>query len=127
MAHIDSGSEFDDGDKDTVSTQSKATLLLHVIHDLATCVAERGMYLDRWIHVFNATIYKKPGVLELDELRVIHLFEADFNLLAGLIVGRRTVHNAVDHHRLHPSQFGKKGGECMDAAISKVLHNVIAT
>jgi hypothetical protein len=68
-------------------------------------------------------IYKKAGVLELDELRVIHLFEADFNLLVGLIFGRRTIHNAVDHHRLHPSQFGKKGGECMDAAISKVLHN----
>jgi hypothetical protein len=126
-AHIDSGSEFDDGDKDTVSTQSKATLLLHVIHDLATCVAERGLYLARCIHAVNAMIYKKPGVLELDELRVIHLFEADFNLLVGLIFGRRTVHNAVDHQRLHPSQFGKKGGECMDAAISKVLHNMIAT
>jgi hypothetical protein len=72
-------------------------------------------------------IYKKPGVLELDELRVIHLFEADFNLLVGLIFGRRTVHNAVDHKRLHPSQYGKKGGECMDAGVSKVLHNTIAT
>jgi hypothetical protein len=126
-AHIDGSSEFDDGDKYMVSTQSKATLLLHVIHDLATCVTERGLYLGCWIHVFNAMIYKKLGVLELDELRVIHLFEADFNLLVGLIFGRRTVHNVVDHHRLHPSQFGKKGGECMDAAISKVLHNVIAT
>jgi hypothetical protein len=92
-------------------------------------VAERGLYLKRcsWILVINVMIYKKAGVLELDELWVIHLFEADFNLLVGLIFGRRTVHNAVNHQRLHPSQFGKKGGECMDAAISKVLHNVIAT
>jgi hypothetical protein len=72
-------------------------------------------------------IYKKAGALELDELRVIHLFEADFNLLVGLIFGRCTVHNAVDHQLLHPSQFGKKGGECMDAAISKTLHNILAT
>jgi hypothetical protein len=70
-------------------------------------------------------IYKKAGVLELNELRVIHLFEAD--LLVGLIFGRRTVHNAVDHQRLHPCQFGKKGGECMDTATSKTLHNDIAT
>jgi hypothetical protein len=127
-AHIDIGSEFDDAkDAESISTQSKAALLLHVIHDLSTCVAERGMYLDRWIHVVNAMRYKKPGVLELDELRAIHLFEADFNLLVGLIFGRRTVHNVVNHHHLHPSQFGKKGGECMDAAISKVLHNTIAT
>jgi hypothetical protein len=72
-------------------------------------------------------IYKKAGLMELDELRVIHLFEADFNLLVGTIFGRRTVHNAVNSQKLHPSQFGRKGGECMDAAISKILHNVIAT
>jgi hypothetical protein len=70
---------------------------------------------------------QKAGVLELDELWVIHLFEADFNLLVGLLFGRRTVHNAVISKRLHPSQFGKKGGECMDAAVTKVLHNTIAT
>jgi hypothetical protein len=64
---------------------------------------------------------------KMDELRVIHLFEADFNLLVGRIFGRRTVHNAVNHRRLHQSQYGKKGGECMDAAISKVLHTIIDT
>jgi hypothetical protein len=126
-AHIDSGAEFTEAQDDALSTSSKATLILHAIHDIAVCVAERGLYLHRWIHVTNAMIYKKPGVLELDELRVIHLFEADFNLLVGLIFGRRTVHNAVDHQKLHPCQFGKKGGECMDAAISKTLHNVIST
>jgi hypothetical protein len=31
-----------------------------------------------WIFVINAMIYKKIGALELDELRVIHLFEAAF-------------------------------------------------
>jgi hypothetical protein len=106
--HIDSGSEFDASTPDSQSVNSKATMILHAIHDVATCVAERGLYLDRWIYVVNAMIYKKAGVLELDELRVIHLFEADFNLLVGLVFGRRTVHNAVDHKKLHPSQFGKK-------------------
>jgi hypothetical protein len=126
-AHIDSGSEFTDTPDDSPSTSSKAPMILHAIHGIAVCVAERGLYLQRWIHVTNAMIYKKPGLLELDELRVIHLFEADFNLLVGLILGCRTVHNAVDHQKLHPRQFGEKGGECMDAAISKTLHNVIST
>jgi hypothetical protein len=36
----------------------------------------RGQYLLRWIQVFNIMIYKKAGILELDELHVIHLFEA---------------------------------------------------
>jgi hypothetical protein len=128
-AHCDSGSEFDDAEKYSTlpSSKIKATLILEAIHSIATSVAERGLYLQRWIYVINVMIYKKPGVLELNELRVIHLFEADFNLLVGLIFGRRTGHNAVDHKRLHPSQYGKKGGECMDAAVYKVLHNTIAT
>jgi hypothetical protein len=128
-AHCDSGGEFDDVEKDSMipSTKMLATAILEAIHNIATCVAERGLYLQRWIYVINVMIYKKAGVLELDELRVIHLFEADFNLLVGMIFGRRTVHNAVDHQRLHPSQYGKKGGECMDATVSKVLHNTIAT
>jgi hypothetical protein len=126
-AHFDSGREFQDCDDDGPSIKHKATAVLHAIHQIAAGTAQRGLYLTRWIFVVNAMIYKKAGVLELDELRVIHLFEADFNLLVGLIFGRRTVHNAVDHQLLHPSQFGKKGGECMDAAISKTLHNVLAT
>jgi hypothetical protein len=129
-AHIDSGNKFGpqtDDDADTPTVQEKATDVLHAIHAVAVSVAQRSLYLDQWIRVVNAMIYKKAGVLELDKLRVIHLFEADFNLLVTLIFGRRTVHNAVNHQKLHPSQFGKKGGECMDAAISKVLHNVIAT
>jgi hypothetical protein len=126
-AHIDSGAEFNASKPDTLSLTAKATTLLFAIHVIAVSVAEMGLYLKRWTHVTNAMIYKKAGVLELNELRVIHLFEADFNLLVGFIFGRRIVHNAVDHQRLHPCQFGKKDGECMDAAISKTLHNVIAT
>jgi hypothetical protein len=36
------------------------------------------------MQVINVMIYKKPGVIELDKLRVIHLFKADFNLLIGI-------------------------------------------
>jgi hypothetical protein len=71
-------------------------------------------------------IYKKLGVIELDKLRVIHLFEADFNLLIGVYFGRRAMHHQVDRNLIHQGQFGKPGGECQDAALSKVLHNLMA-
>jgi hypothetical protein len=127
-AHCDSGKEFQEVTDDALSIQTQVTgAVLDAIHRLSTGVAACGLYLLRWLFVVNAMIYKKPGVLELDELRVINLFEADFNLLVVLIFGRRTIHNAVDHQRLHANQFGKKGGKYMDAAISKTLHNIIAT
>jgi hypothetical protein len=72
-------------------------------------------------------IYKKANCLELDRLRVIHLFEADFNLLVGVLFGRRAMYHQVDQHLLHPGQYGRPGGECQDPAILKVLHNHLTT
>jgi hypothetical protein len=71
-------------------------------------------------------IYKKPGCIELDRLRVIHLFEADFNLFVGILFGRRAMHHSVSQDLLHHGQYGKPGGECRDAALSKVMHNLLA-
>ena len=86
-----------------------------------------GFYLSRWTQVVNVMIYKKPGCIKLDKLRVIHLFEADFNLLIGIFFGRRAMHHQVDHSLLHLGQFGKPHGECQDAAISKVLLNMVSS
>jgi hypothetical protein len=128
-AHIDSGGDFradlPDDDEDT-SIQDMATLILQVIHGLASLSCLHGFYLDRWSIVVNVMIYKKPGVLELDKLRVIHLFEADFNLIVGLLFGRRAMHHSVDNHLLHTGQYGRPGGECQDAAFAKILHNHMA-
>jgi hypothetical protein len=43
------------------------------------------------------TSYQRyDGVIELDKLQVIHLFEADFNLLIRVYFGRRAMHHQVD-------------------------------
>jgi hypothetical protein len=84
-AFCNSSDEFSDSsdaeDPEDPPTQEKAAQILHLIHGLATIAATRGFYLHRWIQVINVMIYKKTGVIELDKLRVIHLFEADFNML----------------------------------------------
>jgi hypothetical protein len=72
-------------------------------------------------------IYKKPGCVELDKLRVIHLFEADFNLMIGILFGRRAMYHQADQNLLNPAQFGRPSGECEDSAISKLLHNLVSS
>ena len=106
--------------------QDKAEQILRLIHGLASHATAYGFFLHRWIHVINVMIYKKAGCIELDRLRVIHLFEADFNLCIGVLFGRRAMQHSVSHSLLHHGQFGKPGGECQDAALSKVLHNLLA-
>jgi hypothetical protein len=129
-AYCNSSNEFsvlcDDDDPYMGTVQEQAESILRIIHGLASKAAELGFYLRRWLHVVNIMIYKKANCLELDRLRVIHLFEADFNLLVGVLFGRRAMYHQVDNQLLHPGQYGRPGGECQDAALLKVLHNHLA-
>ena len=129
-AHCNSSGEFGTADQeldlDAPTIQEQATEILRAIHGLANSAAVGGFYLRRWTQVVNVMIYKKPGCIELDKLRVIHLFEADFNLMIGILFGRRAMYHQSDNGLLHPGQYGQPGGECQDAAMCKVLHNHIA-
>jgi hypothetical protein len=130
-AYCNSSDEFsdlyDDDDPSMGSIQDQAEQILRIIHGLASKAAQLGFYLRRWLRVVNVMIYKKANYLELDRLRVIHLFEADFNLLVGVLFGRRAMYYQVDKKLFHPGQYGRPSGECQDAALLKVLHNHLAT
>ena len=41
----------------------------------------------------------------MSKLRMIHLFEADYNLIIGLIFGCRAMYSGVDNKTLHTSQW----------------------
>jgi hypothetical protein len=71
-------------------------------------------------------IYKSPGYRELKKLCIIHLFEADFNLLIGLLFGRRAMYQAAEKGLIHRGQFCRPAGECNNAVMLKILHNHIA-
>ena len=75
----------------------------HLMVDILNLASENGFILDRWTIVVNVMIYKKAGVFLMSKLRVIHFFEADYNLIIGLIFGRRAMYSGVDNETLHPS------------------------
>ena len=92
------------------------------MHGLANAAANEGFFLKRWTQVVNTMIYKKPGCIELEKLQVTHLFEADFNLTAGLLFSRRASHHHMDNNATHQGQHGQPGGECQDVALAKSSH-----
>jgi hypothetical protein len=124
--HINSSGEFDAAAEGELSTKYKAQRILELVHGLATTTTRLGFYLQRWTRVINVMIYKEPGNYNLDKLRVIHLFEADFNLMVGILFGRRAMYHARDKALLHDGQGGRLGSECMDVTITKVLHITMA-
>jgi hypothetical protein len=55
-------------------------------------------------------IKKVPGCPKINKLRVIHLYEADYNLLLKIIWERRLVWNAHDKDQLNEGKAGSRPG-----------------
>ncbi|KAI2488890.1 hypothetical protein MHU86_25944 [Fragilaria crotonensis] len=65
-----------------------------------------GLALPRWCKATNILLEKDPGRPCINRLRIIHLFEADFNFLLKLLWGSRLVRRALQYDLLHHGQFG---------------------
>jgi hypothetical protein len=67
-----------------------------------------GFAPERWTHSVTPLIEKDTGLPYLTRLRVIHLFEADYNLFLKIIFGRRMVKNAEKAQALNEQQHGSR-------------------
>ena len=67
----------------------------------------RGYSYHRWTKVANTILFKDPGVVKIHRTRVIHLYEADYNLALGL-KWRAALYRAETLHLLHNGQFGSR-------------------
>jgi hypothetical protein len=59
-----------------------------------------GRALDRWSNSVTVMLEKNTGAPRINRLRIIHLFEANFNLFLKLQWGSRLVKHAVTKHDL---------------------------
>ena len=80
--------------------------LLWFTHHACVHYATRyGYCFDRWRQVVNTMIEKEPGNPALHRLRVIHLYENDYNLLLGTKY-RQVIHLCQDNSQLNPGCYG---------------------
>jgi hypothetical protein len=80
-----------------------------------------GHSLPRWQQVIDALIEKYPGDHRVEKLRVILLYEADFNWQNKRFA--RQLASYAEHHGLFaPEQFGsRKEKAAIDHGLNKVL------
>ena len=74
-------------------------------------VIARGIAVPRWCTATSVMLEKDPGNPRVHRLRIIHLFEADFNFFLKLQWGHRLVRRAVELDLLHDSQHGSTPGK----------------
>ncbi len=63
----------------------------------------------RWRTIVNVMILKDPGNAKIHRLRVIHIYEADYNLLLG-IKWRQLLHRAEDKKLINDGCYGSRPG-----------------
>lgn len=70
----------------------------------------RQMYvLQRWKTVVNVMILKEPSNYRIHRLRVIHLYEADYNAMCA-IKWRKLLHAADSRNLINEGQYGGRPG-----------------
>jgi hypothetical protein len=83
--------------------------LVRLHHQMLNYALRNGHSFQRWKKVVNVMLEKDPGNPKIHRLRVIHLYEADYNLILG-VKWRALVHHCEDNQLLHPSLYGARPG-----------------
>ena len=86
----------------------------------------RGVPLERWLHGLTVLLEKVAGKIDIDKLRAICLYEADFNWILKLLFNKRMIANARKHNLLPDEIFAVPRSGSIAAVVSGVLWTDIA-
>ena len=105
--------------------QQPTNKLKHIRNNIVSLInllIQNGIGLNRWRKVTNMMIHKLEGSYNINKLRVIHLFEADYNGLIGILFNRRTLYHAERQGLLNNNQWGcRPHRQAEDALMLKEL------
>jgi Reverse transcriptase (RNA-dependent DNA polymerase) len=97
-------------------------IILKTLYNIMMCAIELGNPLQRWTQITTCMIEKVPGVSKINKLRVIHLFEADYNFLLKCMWARKAVWNSHKKNLLNMGQAGSRPGcRAIEVAVMKEM------
>ena len=89
----------------------KQNALFHLHLDMLNFALKNGHSYHRWQTIANTMLFKDPDNARLHRTRVIHIYEADFNLALG-VKWRAAMHHAEDNDLLNDGQYGSRPNRC---------------
>ena len=100
---------FNKDSKEEAAFEKRRGLVLagHLI--LMNYSLQFGYSYDRWQIIINSLLEKDPGSPKVHRLRVIHLYEWDFNLLLA-VKWRRLLHRVCDLNMINQGCYGSMPG-----------------
>jgi hypothetical protein len=103
-----------------------ALTALHIQHKIINLAIRHTHTLHRWTTVHNFFIEKIPGTPLLDKLRVIHIYEADWNLILKYFISFTLTNKACYEKTTTDEQAGGRKDKCAnDMATNTVMTHEI--
>ena len=102
--------------RDEVNLKQKDLSQIHLT--LINYALQRGTSYTRWHTIVNTILFKDPDSVRLDRTRVIHIYEADYNLAIG-IKWRTATQHAEDFNLLNEGQYGSRTGKRTQSSSKK--------
>ena len=100
-------SDISDKDPRKAEFESQRDDIIKLHLQLLNYGLERGYSFLRWQQVANAMLFKEPGNFKIHRTRVIHLYEADYNLAMGL-KWRAAMELSEAGQHLNSGQYGSR-------------------
>ena len=98
--------------------------VLDIHHKMLNLTIQLGFYPKRWTKCISCAMEKDRSSSKLARLRIIHLYEADLNLMTKFLWGKKIVWNAEAHGALCDDQFGSRPYKaCIDVVLQKCSHS----
>lgn len=101
--------ELDEDSSEVISLAAKQEAIVNLIVALINYCIRTTYVLDRWKTVVNVMIFKEQGNYKIHRLRVIHIYEADFNLILA-VKWRQLLRRADSNNLIHEGQYGGRPG-----------------
>ncbi len=96
--------------------------LAHIYAIMWSLPLKHGFAPTRWRKCIDAILEKIPGQPRIEKLRIIMLYEADFNFVLKLVWGRRLVRHAEVYRCLGTENKGSRSGyQTTDALLEKLF------
>ena len=76
-------------------------------HRFSNLILKSKRSINRWRKCNNICIPKKPGCIEYDKFRNIHIYECDLNAMLA-IKWRNAIKQAEEEKKINESQFGSR-------------------
>jgi hypothetical protein len=102
---IDSENEEENAQRDEWNHMQSSLLTLHI--QMLNYALERGYLYERWQTINNTILFKDHDNVRIHRTRVIHIYEADYNLMLG-IKWRMALYQAEALRELNQGQYGSR-------------------